>query len=384
MADRAFGPKKAEDEIFDLANDPRWQARLDEARARREQALQDKAPRANKPRLKPWEEQDQVMAQPLVEPFREKDSEGMDLADRLERLKARKAERRHGDNGGPGAERPEAVPEPEPEDVQAFLVEQDEPEPRVQPSSPEPEIKKLESPNSVFDEPTFQTAARTKEEPAEQEDYSASLVLPPSEVRRFSRDPQPPRRPWLVDDEPDDEVADGVPEDVAPDTTSKRRLKAPFGLAAIVLAAGITPFLVNGPAFEHGPAVSLTPTFAVQAELGLPAPFVNWPAMSDSEARFYSFRAKADRIFVASRSDAPGVLRVGPGFGAGPQVQDISAEIEVAAMPAPETPAAGRWPLPDALAGVQSDEFGLNRLRLYLSPERPVLRPDVALITGAN
>jgi|GEM_PF-6686508 len=46
-------PKKG---VFELDKDERWQARLDEARARREVALREKAAGiARKPRPKPWE-----------------------------------------------------------------------------------------------------------------------------------------------------------------------------------------------------------------------------------------------------------------------------------------------------------------------------------------
>ena len=90
MADRALRPESSEREVFDLDKDERWQARLAEARARREVALREKASSGAEPkrRLKPWEEAGQADAYDRVEPMLPAELEDkLDFSDRVKSLR---------------------------------------------------------------------------------------------------------------------------------------------------------------------------------------------------------------------------------------------------------------------------------------------------------
>lgn len=99
MADRALRDGDPEEEVFDLSNDDRWQARLEEARARRAVALQQKAEKSGtvekpKARRKPWEEEGQFaddeddIFEPIEPVFLPGDPEdGTDFSDRVDNLR---------------------------------------------------------------------------------------------------------------------------------------------------------------------------------------------------------------------------------------------------------------------------------------------------------
>ena len=76
-------------EVFELDNDERWQARLDEARARREIALREKAAeKSPKKRLKPWEVDGTVPDKPIEPVIQERQDDRVDFADRVETMRA--------------------------------------------------------------------------------------------------------------------------------------------------------------------------------------------------------------------------------------------------------------------------------------------------------
>ena len=92
MADRASGggipgvPKQ----VFELDKDERWQARLEDARARREIALREKAGgKPQKARPKPWEVEGAAYDAPKpIEPvIQDRGDEKIDFADRLETIR---------------------------------------------------------------------------------------------------------------------------------------------------------------------------------------------------------------------------------------------------------------------------------------------------------
>lgn len=371
MADRALGHDKAGEEIFDLSNDARWQARLEEARALREIALKKKsAEGAPAPRPKPWELDGQAEPPPVAL-LHEKDGNSRDLADRLEALKKIKSDQRRGHNGPPVAE-----------DQPAAAKIAPPPEPEAQPTLTASKPRRLSNPNSVFDEPTFERS-RSRQ----REEEPVSLLLPESEVDGARPAPSRASRPWL--DRNVQEIRTVSKEleaetEEAAEAVVKRKRRLPFGLEAVILAAFVTPFFVNEPAFPRGPEVSPPPTFAVQAELGLPEPFVNWPTISYSSQRFYSFRASADDIIpLQSTRPAKFARTLAPLEPA--ETGDTAPAVRLP-RPLVEAPSADRSApvLPDAYASFQQDTSGLNFLRLLLRPVRPGARGDVALAATAQ
>ena len=87
-------------EIVELDKDERWQARLEEARARREIALREKAASRGrtKQRRKPWEEEpgddaDDFEIKPIIQDKPANDEKDVDLADRLEAARDARAAR---------------------------------------------------------------------------------------------------------------------------------------------------------------------------------------------------------------------------------------------------------------------------------------------------
>ena len=135
MADRAGseGDPGVPKEVFELDKDERWQARLEEARARREIALREKAAgKPSKPRPKPWEiEGSEVEEPPAIEPIvQERGDDKFDFADRLESIR----------DGKNGAAEPAPVPE-QPEKTTAPR-ERAMPEFRPAPRPPVPAARK--------------------------------------------------------------------------------------------------------------------------------------------------------------------------------------------------------------------------------------------------
>ncbi|CAN0605856.1 unnamed protein product, partial [Ectocarpus sp. 12 AP-2014] len=91
MADRAITDDGSPEGIVDLINDDRWQARLEEARARREVALREKGKDDSptpKRKLMPWEKKAAEAAEPKIDPvIQPPDTERVDFADRVEKVR---------------------------------------------------------------------------------------------------------------------------------------------------------------------------------------------------------------------------------------------------------------------------------------------------------
>lgn len=91
MADRAVSDDNSPEGVVDLINDDRWQARLEEARARREIALREKGkdPSASpKRKIMPWEQDAAADAKPTIDPIIQvPDSDRVDFADRVDKVR---------------------------------------------------------------------------------------------------------------------------------------------------------------------------------------------------------------------------------------------------------------------------------------------------------
>ncbi len=87
MAKRAAEPVTGHNEVVELNNDARWQARLDEARARRAEALKQQGLEDRPKRIprKPWEEEAETSLA-AKEHQRALDDDGLDFHDRMNAL----------------------------------------------------------------------------------------------------------------------------------------------------------------------------------------------------------------------------------------------------------------------------------------------------------
>lgn len=274
MANRAGGEGKpaVPKEVFELDKDERWQARLDEARARREVALREKAAgKSQKPRPKPWEiEGSGVEEPPVIDPVvQERGDDKFDFADRLETIREAKAERAAPPK--PTAPPIARVREPEPpvEPVAPVAKKPAAPEPRARPQPSlvlpgAPDVADLAARYAeTLDRPepfTTREPTRPLEEPAPQP--TAELVSLPT-------------------------AADPVDAATAPaplTRAERRRGIRPLGMAIALLGLAAMPLTTEAPELETGPAMPLVSTFRIQPALGVTWALAEPPVLTRSSA----------------------------------------------------------------------------------------------------
>ena len=191
MAKRAAKPVTGQNEVVDLNNDARWQARLEEARARRAEALKlkgldDKPKRV--PR-KPWEDEADtaLAAQKHQRPL---DHEGLDFHDRMNALQKVLKDKRP--QAAPTPEPPEAMRNWSPEAEAAPLEGvADKPGPS-EPPAPRPE-KSAPPLDSLFNDPAFRAPEPEIAQHDEPEYVSLETLVDPLPRSK----PEPSTRPWL-------------------------------------------------------------------------------------------------------------------------------------------------------------------------------------------
>ncbi len=283
MADRTGGegdpgvPK----EVFELDKDERWQARLDEARARREVALREKAAgKPQKPRPKPWEiEGAAVEKPPKIDPIiQERGDDKFDFADRLETIREPKEKPAAPKPARKAPERPPAAARPVPVP----------PSPPPQPSPPPPASAPPQpSPPSQMRAPAPEPRARPQ----------PSLILPGAPdvadlAARYaatldSADRAEARSPEPVPDEPEPvgktadlvalptaklppEFAEAQPDPDAPLSRAERRRGIrPLGMAFGLIALAALPLTTEAPPLETGPAMPVVDVLRIQPALGV-------------------------------------------------------------------------------------------------------------------
>lgn len=239
MADRAGSESNADvpKEVFELDKDERWQARLDEARARREIALREKAAgKPQKPRPKPWEVEGAQVEEPReIDPvIQERGDDKFDFADRLETIREAQGE---ADQTSEEAEFAKAFSGSE----SAAAA----PEPRAR---PQPSLILPGAPDVA------ELASR----------YAATLHVPEDE---------------LEDAEPFEDgetlvAMPGVEKQEAPaprpmTRAERRRGIRPLGMAVSLLALAALPLSTEAPPLEVGPEMPLLQPFRVQPALGV-------------------------------------------------------------------------------------------------------------------
>lgn len=292
MAKRAVRPDDPEREIFELDKDERWQARLAEARARREVALREKANSGAVPkrRPKPWEEAGQGDVTPVVpvEPvFQPEPDPKPDFADRMKSL--RKTIQQHGSNSRPSNEARPAPPTPIVPDV--------------------PETAPVLEP----EQPAAKPKVADRYLDALSPDFEPVRPFVP-EVSGYGVEPTPTIGVPLVREEPPEPVTAPSPPVETEAQVSEtplpkiRRSRVPALLLAAICLFSLLPFTTEAPPMEIGPPIfAAEPRFGLEPALGITRPMnviprttMSWEWMPELN------RAVAGPLAVAA---TPGVDR---------------------------------------------------------------------------
>lgn len=317
MARRAAEPETGQNEVVDLNNDARWQARLEEARARRAEALKLKG-LDDKPRRapsKPWEDEaDTALAAERHQ--RSLDDDGLDFHDRMNALQKVLREKRPEPDAVPDVPEhmrnwsPEAVDEvveadlvaPEPAPMKAPLLKAERAGPPV---------------DSLFEDPAF-AAPDPVDAPEDEPEFVPleALVDPLPPVRS-----RPTRRPWIEEAEAEEsKAAEAAPVDQVEPTTRKSE-GMPFFLGMGLVALVALPFFNLLPPMTRGPDAAEGPVFGVQPAFGITAAMVEFPVATQSgEFVPTSIVAPVGPLPVADPRP-PAFSRVIPSVAAAPGVE---------------------------------------------------------------
>lgn len=290
MAERAVRPKHPDRDIVELDKDERWQARLAEARARREVALREKAGAGEAPkrRAKPWEAEAQAAEPDLPDPITPDAGPRPDFSDRMQAL--RRTIKRHGDNGGPPVadnvvESPVAdiaTEAPVAEDLPAQEATFAPPETPARRTGASVAGRYLEALSPEFKpEPPFVPEAHGfSDAPSPSLAQSLSPLTAGTGVplrRDLSGAPDvaPEARPSV-------EAADDLPRAEA-DAPALARKRVPALLLAAICVLSLLPFTDTAPPMEIGPPVPVQePGFGLVPALGLMRPMNAFPRQTVS------------------------------------------------------------------------------------------------------
>lgn len=267
-------------EIFELDNDDRWQARLDEARARREIALREKAAgKPQKPRPKPWEIEGAGVEKPRdIEPIiQERGDDKFDFADRLETIREAKPEDADvaaapaptpaPTSAAAPVPKPKAVPSPARSSVSEARPERGpvEASPKglaTNHRAPAPEARARPQPSLVLPgapdvaelaaryAATLDTAAPYfDDETPEPKQKTAELVTLPTATRPVETPEPEPEKPATQAD--------------------RRRGIRPLGMALGLVAFALLPLTTEAPPLETGPGMPQVDLLRIQPALGV-------------------------------------------------------------------------------------------------------------------
>lgn len=426
MADRSAKtpdePGNAQD-IVELVKDDRWQTRLEEARARREIALAEKAAAPAKKRLKPWEDDDgdgaetdvSASEKSAIDPViqaRPEDESGLDFADRLDVMReaadgsedaADQALQAAETNSAPDPEpeiepKPEPTPEPNPEpkiETRPTLATTSD---RVAPivaavpslaPSPLPKKPKAHTPSTPhvhdFDQMGTPGGLTTQPAPGRARRDAALVANDAPDVidlaQRYAATLKPPnnvtvpfdssRRGQLAPPQ-----ADPMPEPVALPRTRYASSRRPFGLSIIVLAFSLVPLSQMAPPLEKGPSVPDTPFFGLPPALGLPT---SWVWLSETQATAWNRPAPGPTLGTPPITETFSVPRITaiPGLGTF-DLGDIDLNAAVAWTPL--SPFVAPVDIAPLAAPSAQDRTILRipRLAPRPRPTAPVQRPEAA------
>ncbi|MDJ1016651.1 MAG: hypothetical protein QNJ35_09090 [Paracoccaceae bacterium] len=295
MGNRAVHPEDSEEEVFDLSNDAHWQARLAEARARREIALKKKAlegiPAKN--RVKPWEEEGAVVID--EEAFSKappRGRSGIDFFDRMDAI--RKFNKTAKTDQEPEPET-QPVPEPEIDVLTSYLDERrnwyEDAEDLPHESEPqEPEERPARETQIVEDRETKPNAANSVfDDPAFVPDSWDNPTLHSHAALYRLREAPPPKsaaptewetRQRLIEEE---ETARVAPPEVEIETAPRSKGWSRLAVAGFLLAAvAVGPLYHMSRPLDRGPLVYFSPDFGLVPALELPVPMFEVPVATVS------------------------------------------------------------------------------------------------------
>jgi len=284
VADRAGGEGKpgVPKEVFELDKDERWQARLDEARARREVALREKAAgKPQKPRPKPWEvDGSSVEKPPVIDPvMQERGDDKFDFADRLETIREAKAEKQKSEPAPePPRMTPRVTPVPEPTPAPPTIEAQTpEPPPFVKKAAPEARARPQPSLILPGAPDVADLAAR----------YAATLDTPAPLTTREptppENAPEPERKTAELVALPTAKQSEPVVEPERPlSRADRRRGIRPLGMAVGLLGFAALPLTTEAPELEIGPEMPLVDVFRIQPALGVTWSLAEVPVLTTS------------------------------------------------------------------------------------------------------
>lgn len=346
MADRAAKSKDSSKEVFELDKDERWQARLAEARARREVALREKASSGASPRKrrKPWEEEgqgsfDEDVFEPIEPIIQPRDSDRPDFSDRLDSLKKEKARPAEHDRpltkispsiGGNGS------PDAEPKESQ--LV----------PRKKEPVSKIADRYISALS-PDFNPSRPYVPEPEEPEPVS-----PIVRARVPERREEVSEEPFVeTEEEPREATVDAA-------RPKPRRRDIPVLLVAGVCLLALMPFSTTTPPIQKGPyAGSVSTEFGLQPAFGITSPMNAFPRMTET-GEWMPTEVVAPRGPLAAADNAPAELpRVIAPLGVieyGPETSGNFGGTDISLPPIRSSTVELFAPAPDVLTGEAEPE----------------------------
>lgn len=332
MADRATRPEDSERHVFDLEKDERWQARLAEARVRREIALREKAHSETAPRrrVKPWEEDGQgdlpdfEELEALLAP---EEDDRLDFADRVKTLRktVESEPKRPGDNGGPSlGGRPDLRPVPTPTDRPSEDASEGD---SSEDAGPDAGIEERRSEAATVADryikalsPDFTPVRPFVPETCDSSRYAPNIVsetLSADDSERIAREYASTIRTV-------DAATTADPATPEPDVARRRRRGVPVMLLAGVCVLAVLPFTTTVPPLEMGPISAVaTPAFGLPPALGITRPMNVIPVATQSgewvpvtkRAPDGPLALGRERIASTQRSVAP-MEPVGPGDGA--------------------------------------------------------------------
>ena len=347
MVKRANAPETGQSEIVELNADARWQARLEEARARRAEALkrQGREDRPQRAPRKPWEDEtDTSIAAEKHQ--RALDHTGLDFHDRMNALhKVMKETRPHKDDDSlrdatPLAEKPgrnwspDAVQEPA---VAPKALDPVSAPPVRTPEHTGPPV------DSFFDELSLAPADPDPEPDHDLQSVPISDLVQPIAPRAQRVD----ARPWLKAAEEDEieRASSPVAENITQSAASSRK-GMPFMLGVGLVALVAVPFFNLLPPMDRGPAPAVSPTFGMQPALGITAAMAEWPVATQS-GEFVPTSSVAPRgPFVLGDTTPPLFSRVVATLSVAP-VADVFVMPNVKRAGDPEVPTIARSSLHD-------------------------------------
>lgn len=383
MARRATEPGTGQNEVFELNNDARWQARLDEARARRAEALkkQGRVDRPQRTPRKPWEDEAETSVE-AEQHQRPLDDTGLDFHDRMNALQKVLKDARPKPTPSPSAPpRPAPGANWSPEGAHEALVEPvlraPNATPKVGAAPAEPPKPAGPSVDSLFADPAFAppVVAPVGVALEKPEFVPISDLLLPAPAPRTNAE----ARPWLIAAEEEDTIVAArgelneavLREEEAPEAPKKGM---PFLLGVGLVALIALPFVNLLPPMQRGPAEAPAPAFGLQPALGITAAMAEFPAPTQS-GEFVPTSSTAPRGPLTLVDPSPPVFsRTMPALAAAPtpevfEMPVIGATVDPVILPFARTSVPdvsvtqavqeaqlgvlfGAGPLPDVLASV--------------------------------